>query len=322
MAADRPPYFGGLMPDLHTVIDTNVYIGLGSDALASLAERERVRGVESLSSVWPCLELLAHCAATTDPAHRRALAALPRVWQHAGYESRDGPRVRMLEDADSMLARGLFGHQLQDRFLEHGFAAGLIRDAVVSEPETFASGKAAELAAVAERVREEEVRFGEALAQLRASANSDTAEGLREALRSQEGLELVARTRVQTLAMDLGLAVTDSRASWATRQVLTTFPIAVHFLRDVLVDLLACDTTPADDWNRNSVWDLKIAFHASPGASVAGVPVLLVTGDHRLLRAARGAGQPARVATPAEYSAMLDDRRAFADRVAALLGTA
>ena len=221
-----------------------------------------------------------------------------------------------------MLARGLFQHHPEDRLLEHGFVAGLIREAVVSEPAAFATAKAAELAAVADRVRVEEVRFGRALADLRTSVATDAAHGVREALDSPDGLELIAKTRVRTLAAELGLKVSDEHVEWATGQVLTTFPIPVHFLRGLLIDLLACDPIPGEDWNRNSVWDLKIGFHASPGAAVGGVPILLVTEDGRLRRAARDAGQPSRVAGLAEYNALLDDRPAFADRVAALRGTA
>ncbi len=217
-----------------------------------------------------------------------------------------------------MLVRGLFGRQIEDEFLEHGFVAGLIRDAVLAESWTFATARAAELAAVSARVQAGEARFGRSLANLRSSLSGDDVGGVLEALRSQDGLQVVARTRVLTLAAQLELNVDERLVASASDRVLASFPIAIHFLRDLLVDLLAANNLPGEDWNRNSVWDVKIAFHASPGAAVAGVPILLVTNDRRFRRAADAAGHAARVVSLSEYTALLDDPTALAERIAGL----
>jgi len=64
-------------------------------------------------------------------------------------------------------------------------------------------------------------------------------------------------------------------------------PSRMHFLQDLVEDVLnAKDMNFDKPRNRNSTWDLKLAFHASVGARLAGVPVLLVSADGRIHRAA------------------------------------
>ena len=96
--------------------------------------------------------------------------------------------------------------------------------------------------------------------------------------------------------------------------------MAMHFLRDLLADALTSNIDFSKNRNRNSAWDLKIAFHAAAGAAVQGVPVLLVSNDPRLRRAAGSAGLPHRVVSLEEYRHLLR-QDGVADRVRLLRST-
>jgi len=105
-------------------------------------------------------------------------------------------------------------------------------------------------------------------------------------------------------------------------RLISAFPIPIYFLRDLLVDLLNSDMDLAKSRSRNSVWDLKLTFHASEGAAVGGVPILLVSDDPRTRRAADSAGQQHRVASLVEYENIISDSDVLSSRVDQLRNTA
>jgi hypothetical protein len=51
----------------------------------------------------------------------------------------------------------------------------------------------------------------------------------------------------------------------------------------------------------NGIWDLQIAFYASPGGLSGGLPVQLVTDDKAILQAALRSGAKSSVASSAAY---------------------
>jgi hypothetical protein len=306
------------MTRLHTVFDTNVYIGLGIEALGEICAREQNCGVQAFASIWPCLEILAHCADRSDPQYQRSRNTLPKVWRHAGYEGRDGPRVRMHEAGDNTLAMGLFGRRMHERLLEHGFVAGLIRDAISKDSETFVERNADALSAIALRVASEETRFVRSLGDLVELIDAHGRADLQDAIQSDDGLRLVAQTKITSLASALGIFVDEDHLQVAVQRVINAFPIAIHFLRDLIVDVINSNMNFEESRNRNSTWDLKLAFHASAGGAVGGVPILLVTADSRTQRAAASAGQQFRVASLSEYQKLLSDAGALSDRVTLL----
>lgn len=307
-------------PQLHTVFDTNIYRGLSLTALETLLPLEAAAGIEPLASLWPCLELLAHCGTPHDPAYGPARGALSKLSRHAGYQGVDGLRIRMHEDGESSLVRGLFGQTLDDRLLEHGFAAGLIREALTKEPAAFLADNQQELAAVAARVEAEEHGFAQSF-QAIATVPPALRAPVRGTIRSADGLRLIAKTRIATLATQVQVPVAEPRLGEFVDRVLEAYPVPMHFLQDLFADALTSNIDFGKARNRNSVWDLKIAFHAAAGAAVQGVPVLLVPDDPRLLRAAESAGVPYRVASLEAYTRLLHDD-GIAARVNVLRGTA
>jgi hypothetical protein len=228
----------------------------------------------------------------------------------------------MQEDGETMLAKGLFGLIPEDRLFEHGFAGSLVREAVLRDKVEFVATNAEALTSVATRVRVEEERFVASVRKLAGSIDAGALEASVDALRSDEGLKLVAKTRVSTLALNRGVTPDPDGVEAAAIKVLSAFPVAIHFLRDFLTDFLTSDMNMEAPRNRNSTWDLKIAFHASSGAAVLGVPTLLVSEDPRLLRAASSAHQVYRVVQLADYRALLASPVALAARADMLRGTA
>jgi hypothetical protein len=306
------------MTRLHTVFDTNVYIALGIEALGEICAREQNCEIQAFASIWPCLELLAHCADRSDPQYHRSLNTLQKVWRHAGYEGRDGPRVRMHEAGDNTLALGLFGRRVQERLLEHGFVAGLIREAISNDSAAFVEHNADALMAIAIRVASEETHFVRSLSDLVELVNTDGRAAFQDAIQSDDGLRLVAQTKITSLASTLGLSMDEDYLRAAVQRVIDAFPIPIYFLRDLLVDVINSNMNFEDSRNRNSTWDLKLAFHASAGGAVGGVPILLVTADSRTQRAAASAGQQLRVANLPEYQKLISDADALSDRAALL----
>jgi hypothetical protein len=222
----------------------------------------------------------------------------------------------MHEDGESMLARGLFGRQLNERLPEHGLIAGLIGEAVL-DPDTLSARRVDELRAIAARVESEEAQFANFITSLTDCETAGHRASFRELLASDDGLRLIARTRVQTLASRLGLQLDASDLERHVDLVVSEFPVAIYFVRDFAVDTLNSQMSVTKG-NLNATWDLKIAFHASSGGAVGGVPILLVSDDPRLRRAAVSAAQPHRVATRQEYQRLLEDSEALATRVGLL----
>ena len=93
------------------------------------------------------------------------------------------------------------------------------------------------------------------------------------------------------------------------------FAVALAFMYRLIADSSPSGGLPG---GTNSAWDLKIAFHASRGASLSGVPVLLVSDDARLRQAARDAREALRVVAMADYTALLSDAGAIGERAVAL----
>jgi hypothetical protein len=87
------------------------------------------------------------------------------------------------------------------------------------------------------------------------------------------------------------------RDSQPTRRELA---IVAAGLVQALAEKYDIPLTPA-----NSSPAVELAFHAARGATLSGVPVLLVSGDLRLRRAAHDAGEPGRVATLSEYEGLV-----------------
>jgi hypothetical protein len=306
------------MTILYCVLDTNLYRELKPGQFAALQGLEATNAVTPIASLWPCLELLAHCADRADKEYGRALAGVRRLWKHAGYESDGLKRLRMPEDGETQLARGLLGQPLEARRKEADEISELVSCVSTGDVSEITSDVTQRLKAVALRVVERENKFASDLdvfAQTVRSTESARAVGmspdevrrdLREFIRGSEGLHLIAKLRVQETAVQVGVNLSAKDLEKHTQTVLKAFPTAMYFLRDLISDLLDSQFDMSRSRNRNSTWDLSLAFQASRAASIGGVPVLLVSGDKRIARAAAAASDSEFVRTLADYEKLLE----------------
>lgn len=285
---------------LLVVFDTNVYRGLNDGELDRIRAAEVAAGVLALGTVWSCLETLSHLGAESPQARARALATLRRIWRHVGYKAEEGPRLRLHEAGEVALVRGLFGQTPDEPLLELAFVGDQVVSAITQRPGGPSQGD--HLSSIRRRVEAEERQF-ESLTVERPPAPGAAKEAL-----GAEGYHvprlIVAAGLIQALAEKYSVALTDVDAGGAATRVSRAFPVAMQFLCDLIADAGSSGVTPGGG---NSAWDLKLAFHAGSGAAIAGVPVLLVTGDRRLLRAAQRAGHAQRVVRLEQYQALLVD---------------
>jgi hypothetical protein len=217
------------------------------------------------------------------------------------------------EAGEVMLCRGLFLYTPQDPLLEIGFIADLVAS-VVSRPfDKFLELNRVQLHEIRKRVYLEEEGF------------KFLPEGLRKPIKtgapgSEErhvALALAAAGLVGMLADKYGLDLAKLDSGRAVRRLVANFPVALTFMLDLVCDATVTGQMPGGG---NSAWDLKLAFHASLGASFNGVPAIVVSDDSRLLRAAYAAGDPARVLTTEAYRAVLATPDEF-ERLIAGLGS-
>jgi hypothetical protein len=296
---------------LVTVFDTNVYIGTSRDALHDIVDRESTAGVLGLASAWACLELLACCSSPDLGRRQRGHTALIKLATHVSHVDSNGPRFRLHEAGEFSLLRGLFGRNPNEPLLELGFVGNLAVEAVSMTLDEFRAAYATDLAAVAERVRLEEERFTTMLT----AGIARLIDGAQQAEVTPLRLALIAAGLVQVLAEQNQVDLNRENSRRAVNLVVQNFPVALAFVHALLADASTAGGAPG---RGNSAWDLKLAFHAAGGASLSGVPVVLVSDDGRLLRAAREANDPLRVMPISEYRSLLEDPDRVVQRSAAL----
>lgn len=301
---------------LVTVFDTNAYVGSSTESVRKLARQESEVGVVALASVWPCLELLARLGGSDAGRAARAHESLIRLWAHCGYRTPDGPRLRIQEAGEAMLSRGLFLRTPNEPLLEVGFVADLVAAAVDGGSGSVLESHREELAAVRQRVAHEEASMGGVT--VRGELAGPMSIALRTALSQPSALHIIAAGLIQALAEKLEINLEAVDTASAVHRVVTNFPVAMQFMRELILDGAGSGRIPGGE---NSTWDLKLTFHASLGASLQGVPSLLVTDDKRIRRAARSIGQPYRVATLVEYQTLLCDDAMLRERVDTLIST-
>ena len=163
----------------------------------------------------------------------------------------------------------------------------MIVAAATHECQAFCETHSADLRTIAARVREEEERLERQAATGRrlhpeASLPLGTPSGI--------DLAIVAAGLVQALAEEYGIPLDAANSNRAVNLVENSSCYGLHVRLDFR--LFSKGDLPGGG---NSAWDLKIAFHASRGGSIAGIPAILVSDDKRLLRAAREGGDERRV---------------------------
>jgi hypothetical protein len=283
--------------------------------LATIAASERSVGVTALSSYWPCLELLAKAGSAELGDREAAIAALRRLVVHCANDANGECRMRIAADEEVLLARGLFGEALSHRLHHHAAMSELASDLAHGGVPAVDTPAFADLLKIGAHVAESEAEFarnmdaaGGVVSQAMTAQGLDRRSALKQILdviAATDTLCFLARTRVLATAKSLGIVLLDSEVEAYGQRVLEAFPVAIAVMRL----LLAKAVEGGVNWRRsdraNSLWDLKLAVHASRGATIDGNPVLLVTDDDLLHAAARDARHEVFVVSKPDYLSML-----------------
>lgn len=302
-------------PRLWVVFDNNAYQSLSDSRFRALYQCESGRGVRGLASYWVAIELLSHLADPADKDFRPAWAAVRRLWRHC---CDDGRNVRWLADSENHACHTLFGEAIpgrQEEAAAYGHLLGTIAHA--REPSDWEPLQAG-LEYLANHVRKIEQQFRDDMWQyVVLSVNPraggwrplDTASPLRKRLmmvfQGDEGRNLSARMIVLKAAAELGRQLTAAETQEKTLLVRQAFPIAVEFYNSVLTAIVEHGFDLDDDTKRNAIWDLQIAYSASPAARLNGCPVWLVSSDRMLRRAAKSAGNPEITRSLSDYEGLV-----------------
>ena len=186
---------------------------------------------------------------------------------------------------------------------------------------------------IRETVAEEEARFVRTMKE-RMVAIDPEAEGFQPhakdaakrkalvtAFKTDSFLAFLSEELVKDVAELLRIQVSPAQIGERGAFLLRTFPAAMAFHRNMYVDAVNGNDFELTK-HRNSIWDYRLCFCASPFADVGGLPLLVVTGDGKIRKAAKEAGHADCTITLDEYEALLagDGVAERADRIRQLAG--
>lgn len=302
----------GIMPSkpaadhrLNVVLDTGVYRSIGGRGRPELWAREQEVGVLSLASTWPCREVLARCLDEDLRNRRRALAAVRAIWHHCGIYRSDRNSLRVHDATDLTITSTLFGVVREDLLAETGAVSQVLHDVAHLSGDDYPRHVRDALELIRQDVERQEYRFRRALDTL-AELGQKSAD-LVGYLSSAEGTVSIAETLVSTLGSSAGVAPSSAVVAGMGKRLAGAFPVAVEFMRSVIIRRAQSGARTGHAAG-NDTWDLKLAFHAGPGASVSGRPTVLVSNDRKGLHAAAAAsGVPERVLDLPTWELVLAD---------------
>lgn len=224
-------------------------------------------------------------------------------------------RISVMADGEVQLAGGLFNHEARSRMVTQAAIAELVLRVARVGQANISEDDHALIARIAEYVEQRERKFisdmesvtssvAEAAAMHDLTHNDARAQMLAHA-NAPEMLSFLARTRVISTQRALRVSLSEPALLELTERVRAGYPVALAFLRHLVLDALRGDINWERSDRANSVWDLSIAFHASRAATINGIPVLLVSDDNRLHDAAASVGHSSFIARLGEYQNLL-----------------
>lgn len=313
------------MPRLAVVLDTNAYRSIGEAAFEPFRRDEVHHSVIPYASYFVASELLAHLSDPGDPDFRHCLAATTRLGRHCRRYDGSRYQVDFLQLPVAQVARTLFGRTLEtDR--ASSAAYGDVIGAITDNPEHGVLNEWKEpLTKLREIVLLVEREFVERLwsrvvltlapdaEDWQSIVRSPRRSALIAALEAGQGLDLVAGTIVDRVAAKCGLVLSQPEREAAIANARKVFATPVYH-HDLLVRQLIANGPDMSQPDRaNSIWDHEITFSTGVGATMIGVPLVLVTGDSLVRQAAEAAGTRRQIWTLAEYRERITQRDVYVD---------
>jgi hypothetical protein len=311
---------------LGVVLDSNVYRCLGEESFAKLLRDERHHSIVAYANYYVVTELLTHLYDDRDPDYASCVAALRRLGIHSGRRDGNRTSINFMQLPDAQIARILFGVQTQATG-SPGIYSEIVGRLLDGEAQDVVNSYRNGIAELRERVAKNEAQFSAKLWERvvltlqpgATSWNQITRSPLRNALLAAidrgQAADLVAATIVDRAATRSGLVLSEASRQEAVGRALRAFPTAVQLHVLMIRRLIEKGPDMTRPNQANTIWDYEITFSTGPGATVQGVPLILVTNDPLITRAAEIAGMAQHYWSWQDYSQATSQRESYIDVV-------
>jgi hypothetical protein len=305
------------MPRRIVVFDTNIYLALGIDRTVDLTRRQRAASVISGANIWAVAELSSHLGNADDPHFGRCLGALRSLWQHCKLYDGTGPYLPFVSDTEEQLCTMLFGRPVPGREAEIVAAGAFVRRVATSESTAELAALLPTLTGLRGHIARVEAEFVDSMSDM--VRHLDPAAQGWETFRTDPerrrailsridagvGLRNVAEALVKTAGRLVGATLEGEAFERRVDFALATFGTPIHFFDAIVRKLVDGGIDMSKPGRANSIWDLQIAFYGLPGSTVDGAPLVLVTDEHAIHRAAAKAGDASSVMYLRDFTASL-----------------
>jgi hypothetical protein len=308
------------MPRLAVVFDTNIYRQLSAEAGTELAQEQAACSVIALANFWSIMELGAHLCDSEDPHRRICHRALKAIWAHCTQYDGSALSLRLAGDSDSQLALSLFNAPLPGREDQTRLYAQLVEQLATAEIGIVPEGMAQHLDSLRDHRDAVESQFTsdmqEAIRSMDPSASgwrpwADDADARRahlKAVKSGKGLIHLAAALVVRAARSVGVELTEEAMHSRADYVLANFATPLLFYNGMIRKTIESGIDYSVGKHANSIWDMQLCFYALNDASVAGIPIALVSNEKAIHAAAREGSAADRVMTLTEFRRRLTVR--------------
>ncbi len=307
------------MPRVIAIIDTNVYRGQPDRVIDDLQWLEGRSGVRAMTSFHATTELLSHVHSVTDSSYGASRAALKRLWRHCAVYSLSDSGLPFAADPNGILAKTLFSRRAHwgDELAIQ--TASLVKRIALQPDDGALEPHLLHDLTVVRRFRDDaESRFATMLAETRRqlgldkNVSSDFAPSARPTPRDflQSGMlrSIAAYALVTNCASELGLRPSHSDIAQRASALEPHIPTALAAFESAIHRVVAAGAAPENCVN--SLWDFHLALFAAESMRIDGHPVIVVTEDKPVRRAAATTGASSRVLSVDPYRAFLLARAA------------
>lgn len=314
------------MPCIAVVFDTNIYRRLGASGTTQLSALEQSNGVLPFAHFVTMQELLTRVATPGTNDYRPCRSAIRAMWLHCrGY---DGQRyaLRTLVSADAQLASMLLGFQTPKAEREARVLNSIISriaDVDLDDDLVGLGGALGRIKALSTHTKRQFVAHFEGVAktlggtvQPWAPLASTTVKpaDISDLVVSGFGLAKLARSRAVKVGRYAERELSEDDVTRCAKLIEEHFPTALAYLNEIVKVTLVNGQDLNKRSRANAVWDYELSYCCSLTITTNDLPILLVTNDERIHKAAAAGRATSRLMSLAAYRDALSDF-SLADRV-------
>jgi hypothetical protein len=287
-------------------------------AVGRLVLQERAADIQAIASPYVMLECAALLADPSKRAHDRAWSNTLALTEHCSVYTAEGRILGLMEDMESQICRMLYDRVPPEIAASVDRVSSLLEYTSESVDRSRLDAVRGDFQEIADRVEAAEQAFVDDVRRHVVEAvnpaatdwnplksNPDLRRAALGFLRSPEAVIGFAKMHVLKANLHLGIvdspAEIEEKAKWVAERFRTPAMIYV----EILTRIFSTGFNVSKAKNANSLWDIYIAFSTGAAHAIGGRPVLLVTGDDMVLKAAKAASARDHVLTLDEYRALL-----------------